>query len=141
MNRQKILFLCTGNSCRSQMAEGFMRKYFGDHFEIFSAGVSPSVVNPNAIKVMKETGIDISRHTSKSVELFRDKKFDYLITVCDNAEEACPVFTNEVKNRIHWSFEDPAEAAGTQEEILKKFRQIRDLIKDKILEFFKAFDK
>ena len=134
--KKRILFLCTGNSCRSQMAEGFMRKYFGDIFEVFSAGINPSEVNPNAVKVMKEIGIDISEYTSKSVELFRKKRFDYLITVCDNAKEACPVFTNEIKNRIHWSFEDPAEVTVTQEEIIKKFREVRDLIKDKILKYF-----
>lgn len=134
--KKRILFLCTGNSSRSQMAEGFMRKYFGDIFEVFSAGINPSELNPNAVKVMKEIGIDISEHTSKSVELFRKKRFDYLITVCDNAKETCPVFTDEVKNRLHWSLEDPAEVTGTQEEIIKKFREVRDLIKDKILKFF-----
>lgn len=134
--KKRILFLCTGNSSRSQMAEGFMRKYFGDIFEVFSAGINPSEVNPNAAKVMKEIGIDISEHTSKSVELFRKKKFDYLITVCDNAKEACPVFTNEIKNRIHWSFEDPAEVTGVQEEIIEKFREVRDLIKNEILKYF-----
>ena len=134
--KKRILFLCTGNSSRSQMAEGFMRKYFGDIFKVFSAGINPSEVNPNTIKVMKEVGIDISKHTSKSVELFRKKKFDYLITVCDNAKEACPVFTNEVKNRLHWSLEDPAETIGAQEEIIKIFREIRDLIKNEILKYF-----
>jgi len=134
--KKRILFLCTVNSSRSQMAEGLMRKCFGDIFEVFSAGINPSEVNPSAIKVMNEIGIDISEHTSKSVELFRKKKFDYLITVCDNAKEACPVFTDEIKNRLHWSLEDPAEVTGTQDEILKKFREVRDLIKDKILKFF-----
>ncbi len=134
--KKRILFLCTENSSRSQMAEGFMRKYFGDIFEVFSAGINPSEVNPNAVKVMKEIGIDISKHTSKSVELFRKRRFDYLIAVCDNAKEACPVFTNEIKNRLHWSFEDPAEVTGTQEEIIEKFRKIRDLIKNEILKYF-----
>ncbi len=143
MKKQKknILFLCTGNSCRSQMAEGFMRHYYGEKFNAYSAGISPSVVNPKAIEVMKEIGIDISEQTSKSVEYFVDKSFDYLITVCDHARETCPLFTGEVKTRLQWGFEDPADANGTQEEILRKFREVRNLIKDKILEFFNAYNK
>ena len=136
--KRRILFLCTVNSCRSQMAEGFMRHYYGDKFNVYSAGISPSVVNPKAIEVMKEIGIDINEQTSKSVDYFIDKSFSYLITVCDHAKETCPLFTGEVKTRLHWGFEDPAEAKGTEEEILGKFREVRDLIREKIKKFFKS---
>ncbi len=134
--RKKILFLCTGNSCRSQMAEGLMRNYFKDRFDVCSAGVNPSEVNPNAVNVMKEIGINISKHNSKSVELFLNEKFDFLITVCDNAKELCPVFSGEIANRIHWDFEDPAAFVGKQEEKTEKFREVRDLIKVRIFEYF-----
>ncbi|MFC1562933.1 arsenate reductase ArsC [candidate division KSB1 bacterium] len=128
--------MCTGNSCRSQMAEGWMRKYFNDKFIVFSAGVKPTDVNPDAIKVMKEIGIDISKQKSKSVELFLNEKFDYLITVCDNAKETCPLFTGNVKSRLHWSFEDPAAFSGSKEEKIKIFRKVRDLLKDKLFGYF-----
>ncbi len=136
--KKKILFLCTSNSCRSQMAEGLMRKYFGEYFDVFSAGINLSEVNPKSIEVMREIDIDISKHISKSVNLFLNNSFDYVITVCDNAKEMCPIFSGEVKNRLHWSFEDPAEAKGTEGQILKKFREVRDLIKDRILTHFKS---
>ena len=134
--KKKILFLCTGNSCRSQMAEGIMRKYYGDEFEVFSAGTNPSSLNPYAVRVMNETGIDISSHSSKSVELYLNKPFDYVITVCDDAKEQCPVFPGRVGKRLHWSFEDPADAEGSEKEVLEKFREVRDMIKDKILTYF-----
>lgn len=106
MNRKRVLFLCTGNSCRSQMAEGFLRHMAGDKFEVFSAGVKPTQVNPLAIKVMAEAGVDISKHRSKSVIKFLGKNFDYVITVCDNAKQTCPVFPGE-HEKIHWDLEDP----------------------------------
>lgn len=130
----KILVLCTGNSCRSQMAEGYLRRLAGDRFEVTSAGLEPSVVNPRAIQVMKEDGVDISHHTSKNVEQFIGQKFDYIITVCDNANEHCPIFPGQAE-RIHWSFEDPAAAKGTDTEIMDKFRKVRDQIKSQIVTF------
>ncbi len=135
----KVLFLCTGNSCRSQMAEGLLRYFGNSRFEVYSAGVNPSFVHPLAIKVMKEIGIDISNHRSKSVAEFLGQTFDYVITVCDKAKESCPNFPGEVK-KIHWSFEDPAEATGTEEERLKVFRKVRDEIKEHILSFIKEFE-
>jgi arsenate reductase len=127
MARERVLFLCTGNSARSQMAEGLLRREAGDRYEVFSAGTHPTQVRQEAIAVMRELGIDISGHRSKSVDEFRDEPFDYVITVCDNARESCPVFPSEAK-RIHWSFEDPAAAVGTEEERLAMFRRIRDQI-------------
>lgn len=134
--KKKILVLCTGNSCRSQMAEGYLRHLAGDRFEVTSAGLEPSVVNPRAIQVMQEDGVDISGHTSKDVEQFIGQQFDYIITVCDNARERCPFFPGQAE-RIHWSFEDPAAAKGTEEEILAVFRRVRDQIKDRITAFTK----
>jgi arsenate reductase len=131
---KKILVLCTGNSCRSQMAEGFFRHLAGDRFVVISAGLEPSIVNPRAIMVMKEGGVDISHHTSKDMAQFIGQKFDYIITVCDNAKEQCPYFPGFAK-RIHWSFEDPAAAKGTEAEILTVFRKVRDQIKDNIQKF------
>jgi len=132
--KQRVLILCTGNSARSQMAEGLLRDIASDRFEVASAGVSPSIVRQEAIEVMKEAGIDISSHTSKSVDEFVDQEFDYVITVCDNANEQCPVFPGKT-TRIHWSFEDPAEAAGNLEERLKVFRSAREKIREKLKAF------
>lgn len=127
----RILILCTGNSCRSQMAEGILKHYHPD-WEVFSAGTKPAArVHPMAIKVMSELDIDISQNTPKMVDLFLDKAFDYVITVCDGAKETCPMFTGKVKQRMHIGFEDPAEAKGTEEEILKVFRKVRNEIKEK----------
>lgn len=132
----KILVLCTGNSCRSQMAEAFIQK-LNPEAEVFSAGTKPEKqVNPNAIKVMAELGIDISKHYPKMVDDFLNTAFDYVITVCDHANETCPLFAGEVKHRIHKGFEDPASAKGTEEEILNEFRRIRDQIHEE----FAAFD-
>ncbi len=131
---KKILFLCTGNSCRSQMGEGFMRHMAGNKFEVFSAGVEPTEVNPYAIKVMAETGIDISSHKSKSVNEFLQQEFNYVITVCDHAKQVCPVFPGQYE-RIHWDIEDPAHAEGSEQEKLAFFRKIRDEIKEKCLKF------
>ena len=137
IQKMKVLYLCTGNSCRSQMAEGFL-KYFNDNLEVYSAGVSPEEnVNPYAVKVMKEEGIDISGGKPKDVADFIDRSFDFVITVCDNAKETCPVFSGKVKERLHMGFEDPAKASGTKEEILSVFRKVRDEIKDGFHNFHK----
>ena len=132
--KKKVLFLCTGNSCRSQIAEGYLRHLAGEKFEVYSAGLEPSKVNPNAIRVMDEKNIDISSHTSDDINKFIDDKFDYIITVCDNAKENCPYFTGDAK-RLHWSFGDPADATGSEEEVLAVFRKVRDRIKNRIIEF------
>lgn len=136
--KKKILILCTGNSCRSQMAEGFL-KSFDDNLEVYSAGTKPAEkVNPNAVQVMKEVGIDISNNYPKDVEQFVNQSFDYVITVCDNAKETCPVFIGKVGKQLHIGFEDPAEATGTEEEILAVFRKVRDEIKRDFFEFYKS---
>jgi len=134
---ENILFLCTQNSCRSQMAEGIAREFLKGRYEVFSAGVSPSTINPYAIKVMDEIGITITNQYSKTVEKLLDLPFEYVITVCDQAKEMCPNFTCVVKNRLHWGFEDPARATGSEGEIIEKFRNVRDLIKDRIESYFK----
>ena len=134
--KKKILILCTGNSCRSQMAEGFL-KSFDSSLDVSSAGTNPSgVVHPKAIKVMKEVGVDISRGYPKKVDQFLDNYFDFVITVCDNAKETCPIFIGDVKEQLHIGFEDPADAVGTEEEILAEFRKIRDEIKERFEEFY-----
>ncbi len=127
----KILILCTGNSCRSQMAEGFLES-FDPRLEVFSAGTNPAPrANPIAIAVMKEAGIDISHNQPKNVDQFLADAFDYVITVCGGARENCPAFTGKVKNRLHIGFDDPAEARGTTEEVLKVYRRVRDEIREK----------
>ena len=132
----KILILCTGNTCRSQMAEGFL-KSFDSELEVYSAGVKPeSKINPNAVKVMNELGIDISDGKPQDVNEFINDSFDYVITVCDNAKETCPVFLGDVKEQLHIGFEDPADATGTDEEILSVFRKIRDEIKVEFTRFY-----
>ncbi len=137
MDKKRVLVLCTGNSCRSQMAEGFLRHLGGDRFEVFSAGIKPTEVNPLAIKVMAEVSIDISSHRSKSAMEFIRQQFDYVITVCDNAKQTCPVFPGKYK-KIHWDLEDPAEASGSEEDRLVVFRKIRDQIQKNISEFLVA---
>lgn len=127
--KQRVLILCTGNSARSQMAEGLLRELHGDKFEVHSAGVDPSIVRPEAIDVMKEIGIDISGHTSKSADIFAGQEFDYIITVCDNAKEQCPYFPGSAK-RIHRTFEDPASASGTYDDRAAAFRRVRDHISE-----------
>jgi arsenate reductase len=134
MEKQTVLILCTGNSARSQMAEGIMRDIAGDRFEVQSAGVAPSSVRPEAIEVMREIGIDITSHRSKSVDEFIDQTFDYIITVCDNAKEACPVFPGDA-TRIHWSFDDPAAERGSLGKRLQAFRRIRDEIQERLVGF------
>ncbi|MCL1972569.1 MAG: arsenate reductase ArsC [Endomicrobia bacterium] len=128
---KKILVLCTGNSCRSQMAEGLINHCFKDKHKAFSAGTNPAKLNPYAIKVMAEIGIDISKNISKHADVFNNEVFDIVITVCDNAKESCPVYFGKAV-KYHWPFYDPAEAAGTEEEILKKFRDVRDEILEKL---------
>jgi len=129
----RVLFLCTGNSARSQMAEAFLRKYAGDHFEVHSAGLEPKGVNPFTIQVMQEVGLDISDQTSKGVDTYLGKVlFQYLITVCDDADKNCPTVWPGVNQRMHWSFKDPAAFEGTDAEKLAKFRGIRDQIDEHI---------
>ena len=125
--KKRVLILCTGNSARSQMAEGLLRKSGGGRFEVFSAGTRPSSVRPEAVEAMREVGVDISRQRSKSVDEFAGREFDYVITVCDNARESCPVFPGKTE-RIHWSFDDPAAAEGGWAERLAVFRRVRDEI-------------
>jgi len=131
---KRVLILCTGNSARSQMAEGLLRHLAGDRFEVASAGVSPTHVRPEAITAMRELGIDISDHYSKSVDEFADQEFDYVITVCDNANEQCPVFPGKTE-RIHWSFDDPATAEGDEHARLAVFRRVRDEILQRLRVF------
>ncbi|MDX1984334.1 MAG: arsenate reductase ArsC [Bryobacteraceae bacterium] len=133
MSRQRVLILCTGNSARSQMAEGLLRSLAGDRFEVFSAGTRPGSVRPEAIAAMRDLGIDISSHRSKPVDEFLETGFDYVITVCDNAKESCPVFPGNGR-RIHWSFDDPAKATGDEQARLAVFRKIRDQIAGRLKE-------
>ncbi len=126
---KKVLVLCTGNSCRSQIAEGYLRNYAGDKAEIFSAGIETHGVNPRAVATMKEDGIDISNHTSNNIEAYHDIKFDFILTVCDNAKERCPYFPSEAK-KFHYNFPDPAKATGSEVMIMQEFRAVRDVIKD-----------
>ena len=134
----RVLILCTGNSARSQMAEGLLRHMGEGRFEVHSAGTMASFVRPQAIEAMREIGIDISGHRSKSVDEFAGQEFDYVITVCDNANENCPVFPGKTK-RIHWSFDDPAEALGTEEEKLAVFRRVRNEIAEKLRTLAQGF--
>jgi arsenate reductase len=129
MTKPNVLILCTGNSCRSHLAEAILRNAAGDLLEVHSAGSNPTgYVHPKAIQVMKEIDIDISGHTSKHMREFLDKKLDTVITVCGNADQACPMFPGQA-NRYHWGFDDPAHAQGTNEEVLAVFRRVRDQIK------------
>ncbi len=134
IKRNRLLFLCTGNSARSQMAEGLLRHEAGDHFEVFSAGTHPSLVRPEAIAVMQEIGIDISGHRSKSIDELTGQDLDSVITVCDNAKESCPVFPGKTQ-RLHWPFEDPASVEGTEDQRLDAFREVRDRIHRRIMVF------
>src|SRR3989304_9507950 len=134
--KKKILILCTGNSCRSQMAEGFL-KSFDESLEVYSAGTKPAgKVNPFAVKAMKEVGIDISNGVAEDVDKYLSQSFDYVITVCDNAKETCPVFMGDVKHRIHIGFDDPADAVGTEEDVMPVYRRVRDEIKRDFYEFY-----
>jgi arsenate reductase len=132
MDKKRVLFLCTGNSARSQMAEGLLRHLASDKFEAFSAGVSPAGVNRLAIKAMAEISIDIGGHRSKGVEEFSGQSFDYVITLCDSARQVCPVFPSKYGS-IHWNLEDPVLAEGTEDEKIRVFRKTRDQIKENII--------
>lgn len=125
MEKKRVLFLCTHNSARSQMAEGLLRKQAGDRFEVYSAGTEATRVHPLAIAAMAELGIDISQHHSKTLDRYRGERFDYVITVCDRANETCPIFPDEPE-RIHWSFRDPSAATGTEDQRQQVFRNVRD---------------
>ena len=132
----RVLILCTGNSCRSQMAHGFLQSFSRD-LEVHSAGTKPAErVNPKAIEVMKEVGIDLSNHSPKSVELYLNDAWDYVITVCGGANESCPSFKGNVGQRLHISFDDPSDAIGTDEFVMKEFRRVRDEIREKLKEIF-----
>ena len=132
--KKRVLILCTGNSARSQMAEGLFRHEGGDRYEVFSAGTRPSLVRPEAIAVLAELGIDISGHRSKSVDEFVGQPLDLVITVCDNAKESCPVFPGRTA-RLHWPFEDPAHVEGTEDKRKAAFRKVRDQIRQRIQTF------
>jgi arsenate reductase (thioredoxin) len=134
MKKERLLVLCTGNSARSQMAEGLFRRAAGERFDVFSAGTRPTAVRPEAVAMMHEVGIDISAHRSKSVDEFLGQEFRYVVTVCDNARESCPVFPGKAE-RIHWSFDDPAAVQGSEAERESAFRRVRDQIASKIREF------
>lgn len=132
----KILILCTGNSCRSQMAHGFLQS-FGKNIIVRSAGTEPAAqVNPKAVQVMSEIGIDISHHTPKMVDEYLDDEWDFVITVCDDANETCPAFFGKVKHRLHMGFEDPSHATGSDEFIWSEFRRVRDLIKEQFCQLY-----
>lgn len=131
---KKILVLCTGNSCRSQIAEGYLRAFADNEFEVYSAGIETHGVNPLAVEIMKEDGIDLSNHTSNHIDEYATLEFDYVITVCDNAKERCPYFPSKAQ-KFHQNFPDPAQAKGTEEEIRSEFRIVRDLIKSYCDEF------
>ena len=134
-HKQKVLFVCTHNSARSQMAEGFLRELYGKKFDAYSAGTHPSHVNPYAIEVMKEKNIDLSHHTSKSIDRFREMGFDYVVTVCDGARETCPVFPSG-KEFLYRRFEDPTQGTGDEEDKRALFRRVRDEIKSWIVQTF-----
>src|SRR5450755_1736174 len=134
MEKKRVLILCTGNSARSQMAEGLLRHDAGERFDVESAGTKPGIVRPEAIAAMKELGVDISGHRSKSVDEFEGQRFDYVITVCDNAKESCPVFFGAA-NRLHHSFDDPAALDGSRDERLALFRRVRGELREYLTEF------
>ncbi|MFZ6008702.1 MAG: arsenate reductase ArsC [Bacteroidota bacterium] len=136
--KKKVLVLCTGNSCRSQMAHGYLQHFGGPDLEVYSAGIETHGVNPRAIAVMKEDGIDISQHTSNNVNEYAGEEFDFVITVCDNAKENCPYFPSKVKT-FHYNFPDPAKAKGTGQEIMNAFRDVRDMIKKYSSDFIRDY--
>ena len=134
----RILILCTGNTCRSQMAHGFMQS-FDPRLEVHSAGTRPAAqVNPKAVLVMKEAGVDISGHTPKNVDIYLNQEWDYVITVCGGANESCPSFTGKVANRLHIGFEDPSESVGSEQFIMSEFCRVRDLIRDR---FYRLYEE
>jgi len=135
--KKKVLFLCTHNSCRSQMAEGIVNHYINDRLQAFSAGTEATSVNPRALEVMQEIGIDLSGHHSKTMDEFAGEKLDYVITLCGDANERCPLFFGGVE-RIHIGFHDPSKVTGTDEEVMAEFRRVRDEIKATLLQFFEG---
>ncbi len=135
---KKILVLCTGNSCRSQIAHGYLQRFAGDKAEVYSAGVETHGVNPKAIATMKEDGIDIANHTSNNVLEYQGIDFDYVITVCDNAKARCPYFPSRAE-KFHYNFPDPAKATGSDEEIKRAFEEVREIIKEYCLQFVKEY--
>lgn len=135
---KKVLVLCTGNSCRSQIAEGYLKHFARDKAQVYSAGVETHGVNPRAIATMKEDGIDISTHTSNNISEYRDVDFDFVITVCDNAREQCPFFPSKAQ-RLHCNFPDPAKATGTEAEIRQQFRMVREQVKEYARKFVLDF--
>ncbi|PJZ31649.1 arsenate reductase ArsC [Leptospira kmetyi] len=140
MKKPKILVLCTGNSCRSQIAEGWLKHFAGDRMDIFSAGIEAHGVNPRAIRTMGEVGIDISKQTSNRIEEYKKIDFDYIITVCDHARENCPYFPSNAQ-RLHHNFPDPAKASGTEMEIEEEFRKVRSMIRDYIQDFLSDLNR
>jgi arsenate reductase len=136
VNKKHVLILCTGNSCRSQMAEGLINHFLGEQWEAVSAGTHPSRLNPYAIRAMGEIGIDISHQQSKGVEKFLDYPLDLVVTVCSDADQNCPIFPGNVK-RAHIGFDDPANVVGTDEEIMRQFRRVRNEIQDRLLTYLK----
>jgi thioredoxin type arsenate reductase len=137
MSKQTVYFLCTGNSCRSQIADGFLKKYGSEKYEVLSAGLEAHGLNPRAIQIMNEVGIDITSHTSDVINPEILNRADYVITLCGHADEHCPVILNKNVIKWHWGFEDPAKAQGTEEEIIAKFREVRDAIETRIKAFMK----
>ncbi len=137
--KKKVLFICTHNSARSQMAEGFLRHFYGDFYEVFSAGTEPGRVHPFAVKVMKEAAVDISTHFSKSVDLFLGEEIDLVVTVCDHAREVCPYFPG-ARSYMHYSFPDPSNVEGSEELKLEVFRKVRDMISEWIKTTFNPLD-
>lgn len=135
MSKKLVYFLCTGNSCRSQMADGFLKALGGEKYEVKSAGLEAHGLNPRAVQVMREAGIDISNHTSDVIDRETLERADYVITLCGHADEHCPVVSNPNAIRWHWGFDDPAKATGTEEEVLETFRQVRDQIRHRIEQF------
>lgn len=136
--RKKILVLCTGNSCRSQIAHGYLNNFAKNELEVYSAGIETHGVNPKAIAVMREDGIDISGHTSNNISEYADIEFDFVITVCDHAKERCPYFPAKVKT-FHFNFPDPAKATGSPEEIMNEFRRVRAMIREYISDFIQNY--
>ncbi|UUZ84837.1 arsenate reductase (thioredoxin) [Paenibacillus sp. P26] len=137
MEKKLVYFLCTGNSCRSQIADGFLKALGSENYEVKSAGLEAHGLNPRAVQVMKEAGVDISGHTSDVIHPEILKRADYIITLCGHANDHCPVVHNDNAQRWHWGFDDPAKATGTEEEIIAKFREVRDSIKNRIEKFVK----
>lgn len=135
MDKKLVYFLCTGNSCRSQIADGFLKKFGSDKYEVKSAGLEAHGLNPRAVDIMNEAGIDISSHTSNVIDQEILNRADYVITLCGHADEHCPVITNKSVIKWHWGFEDPAKATGTEAEIMDNFREVRDSIKARIETF------